>query len=202
MSKEARIYPLDSYWLFRWGHQGLITKYRHHQLEYLLHDLKLPQKSDPVELADEEYKSAQFSCKYGRGGDETFREFVKAAEKKKIASREELRVMVEGGDLRQKKDGAIVIKLPTIVAIVAVFHIIFCVFGFGYLSFYVFASPLTMLGKIILTVIFAAGFAVLGCISLYCAIRPYRVVRRCRLAIWEYITCWRSNRSAGLRLVK
>ncbi|MCU7811045.1 MAG: hypothetical protein KZQ77_07380, partial [Candidatus Thiodiazotropha sp. (ex Notomyrtea botanica)] len=128
----------------------------------------------PDKEALEAYRKALFACRYGRPANKDLREVIMEAERRGIASRDELRAAIEYGDIRKIKCGHIRFHPPRYIAIVAYIFWIMLAIAYLYLSLLVLVSPLGIYIKVSLLVVLSLFFYGCGLLFNFTTLRSYR----------------------------
>lgn len=185
------------YWLFRWGYQRLFLLLRFKKYEKLSEDERIHDDSDELKKAHEKLAAAEFACKFGKLRDQSFREFIKQLQQENIATCSELRALIEGGDLREKKDGDFRIKAPIFSVMSGILFILICLFAMFAFSLLIVLSPATLPIKIMLLLIFNGLFFGCAYIFDYYTINPYRIFRKLKPDLDIIISRWRAQKLRG-----
>ncbi|MEW8185892.1 MAG: hypothetical protein AB2777_20465 [Candidatus Thiodiazotropha endolucinida] len=167
-AEEVLIPPADTHWRYRFWIPAFLIKKSYRRLNDVV-ETELPDKE-----ALEAYRRAVFACKYGRPAEKDLRDVVEEAERRGIAEREELRAVLEYGDIRKMKDGQIRFHPPRYVAFGAyVFWTLLAIANL-YLALLIFASPLHIYIKILMLVVFSIFLLGCGLLFNFSTLRSYR----------------------------
>jgi len=176
-------FPTASPWYFQWGLPGIRTVLSYRKL---IKAMEADESGDSAAVAEalENFGADKFACKYGRRGNARLRALIEEAQKRSIASEDEMRTLVRYGDIRAISDDEIRIRVPTYSAIGAgMFLFVTTTYFLLMLLLLVVVAPgglLTNLPEFVLVTLLYAGWSLPSYTGV---IRPFEVIRRIRSSL-------------------
>ena len=116
--------PFDSPWLFRWGPQSIRAVRSFNKLSSLPESTPKKQMED----AQEQYAADKFACRFGKPGNQHFRNFITRASNEGI-SKGELRSLIMYKDLYAEKSGQIQLRESFIGLLIGKIFVLLCLKG-------------------------------------------------------------------------
>lgn len=191
----------NCFWLYKYNYQGYKFWLRFRVLDKLMSDKNLHENSEEIKNATEVFAGAQFACVYGREGDKDFREFVTELESRKIATKRQLRVLVEGKELNNR-DGNFEIKKPhCLIAMSGYFILPFYILAISAFSLMVILSPISLVPKIILFITFNLVFCMCAYTVYVYSIAPEKFVGKLSASVNNFIKSWYQAKPVKLTVI-
>lgn len=175
---DIPVIPFDTPIKYRLWIPHLLAAYRYHRLERALDKYPDDEANDEIGSANSLYQEARFYCIYGRAGKDKLRKFVDQAVARGLASKKELRCLIEYGDLAIDPHDNIILKQSKLPIVLGVSFLALMVVSILFITTILISAEGHLTEKLFLFLMFTSFFAGCGYLISNITLRPYILAKR------------------------